>query len=191
MSETLLEKILVAMAGPLTAAIVGTLIIGLFVAWIARRAQYRRERYELRRELIGEMTEAASALLYVTAYYRRSKQGTLGTEVRQEDAATILHEQYRKTRTMGSVLEARLQAYFDSDVARRHWHAAIDLLAVRYYNLLGQLNQAMRDSNAGPSHSGLTADQLEDHELVLTSYNEHIRMATDAVLREPMSRIKG
>jgi hypothetical protein len=106
------------------------------------------------------------------------------------DVATALHEQYRKTRTAGSVLEARFQAYYDSDLARYHWHAAIDLLAIRYHNVLGQLTKDIRDSNAGPFHSGLMAGQLEDHELVRTSYHEHMRAATEAVLAEPLSRIR-
>jgi hypothetical protein len=78
MTETLLEKVFIATVGPLTAAIVGTLIIGLFVAWITRRAQDRRGRYELRREILSEMTEATSALPYLIAHYRRTRQGLLG-----------------------------------------------------------------------------------------------------------------
>ena len=188
MNDELFEKILVAVVGPLTAAIVGTLIIGLFVAWITRRAQDRRARYELRRQLISEMTEAASALLYVIDHYRKVKEGALGEEVQLADIVPILHGQYRKTRTVGTVLEARLRAYFDSDYARHHWHAAIDLLEIRYYHVLGRLTERKRHLNAGASHTGLTAEHLEDLKLIDKAYTERLNDAIQAVLTEPMSQ---
>jgi len=188
LNEELFEKILVALVGPLTATIVGTLIIGLFVAWITRRAQDRRARYELRRQLISEMTEAASALLYLTEHYRKVKEGALGEEVQLADVVPTLHKQYSETRTAGTVLEARLRAYFDSDHARHHWHAAIDLLEMRYYHVLGRLSERKRTLNAGARHTGLTAEQLEDRKLIDKAYAERLDDAIRAVLTEPMSQ---
>jgi hypothetical protein len=188
LTDPLLEKILVASVGPLTAAIVGTLIIGLFVAWITRRAQDRRARFELRCQLVSEMTEAASALLYLTDHYRKVKDGALGEEAQLADVVPILHKQYSATRTAGTVLEARLRAYFDSDHARHHWHAAIDLLEMRYYHVLGHLTEKKRNLNAGALHTGLTAEELEDLRLIDRAYTERLDDAIQAVLIEPMSR---
>jgi len=188
LSEAFFEKVLVALVGPLTAAIVGTLIIGLFVAWTTRRAQDRRVRHELRRQLISEMTEAASALLFVTEHYRKIKEGALGDEVRPADFVSILHEQYRETRTAGTVLEVRLRAYFDSDIARYHWHAAIDLLEMRYYHVLDRLTERKRTLNAGALHTGLTAVQLEDLKAIDETYTLRLNDAIQAVLTQRMSQ---
>jgi hypothetical protein len=189
MNDTLFERILIAAVGPITAAVVGTLIIGLFVAGITQRAQDRRARYELRRELITQMTEASSTLLYATVHYRRLKQGIFGEDVHLNDILPILYEHYRKTRTTAKVLDARLEAYFESDAPRHYWHAAIDLLAVRYYHVLGQATDEVRESNAGPTHSGLTAEELQDLNRVIESYREMMRKATVAVLTEPLSQV--
>ena len=78
------EKLLLQSVGPLVTAVVGTLIIGLFVAWITRKAQERRADYQLREEriraenqlrlqLIGQMTEAASSLYMATQHFWRKK----------------------------------------------------------------------------------------------------------------------
>src|SRR5919112_662816 len=79
------EQLLLRSVGPLLTAVVGTLIIGTFVAWITRKAQERRadnqlqeERIhaenQLRLQLINEMTEAASALYMATQNYWRKKR---------------------------------------------------------------------------------------------------------------------
>jgi hypothetical protein len=184
------EKIILAMIGPLTAAIFGTLIIGLFVGWITRRTQDRRASYELRRELISQMTETASALFFAITHYRRVKEGLLDPQVKLMDIAPILHEQYRKTRTAATVLENRLEAYFDSDTPRQHWHATIDLLAVRYYDVLGQASDDLRVANAGNDHSGLTAQELADPALVTTGYKDRMHKAAEAVRRTPLSSVR-
>jgi hypothetical protein len=184
------EKLLLVTVGPLSATIVGTLIIGLFVNWITRRAQDRRTSYELRLELVTQMTEAASAFVYAIAHYRRVRQGLLG-DLQLADVSPALHEQYRKTRTAGKVLENRLEAYFKVDTPRSRWHAAIDLLAMRYFHALGDVVAVqLRDSNAGKSHSGLSAQELESETLVRTSYDRAMHEAIAAVLEAPLSNIR-
>jgi hypothetical protein len=69
----LLEKLLLQSVGPLVTAVVGTLIIGTFVTWITRKVQERRAEYQLRIQLIDQMTETASSLYMTTQNYWRKK----------------------------------------------------------------------------------------------------------------------
>jgi hypothetical protein len=186
MNDTLPERLLVAVAGPVTAAIIGTLLIGLLVSWITRRATDRRTRYEIRHELITQMTETTSALVYTIAHYRRTKEGELG-EVSLNDIAPVLHEQYRKTRTAGTVLEHRLEVYFQSDEPRRYWHASVDLLAVTYYHAIGLASEKLLRSNAGDSHTGLGVEDLADPDVTFERYRDMMRKATIAVRTEPLA----
>src|SRR4051812_32333664 len=103
MNESLAEKVLLAAVGPLTAAVVGSLIVGLLVSSITRAFQDRRLQYDLRLQLIDQMTESTSALTFAMAHYRRAREGQFGTEVGVTEIAAVLHEQYRKTRTATSV----------------------------------------------------------------------------------------
>jgi hypothetical protein len=75
------------------AAVVGSLIIGTFVDWITRKAQERRADNQLRDEriraqnqlrlqLIGEMTETASALYIATTqkFWRKKDVEQIGAD---------------------------------------------------------------------------------------------------------------
>ncbi len=194
LSQNFLEKLLLAIAGPLTAAVVGTLVIGSFLAWAARRQQERRTRYDLRHELISEMTRTANALYFAILHYCRVKAKELGREVELKDVAPILHAQYRETRSTGHSLDARLLAYFDSTEPHDNWHAAMDLLSVWYYHLFSQATQDLLEENAGPGHSGLAIEELKellnkDKRHIGTAFRNSLRAATDNVLKAKMRSI--
>src|SRR6185369_235025 len=136
MSAEFWEKLLLAVVGPLVGAIVGTLIIGLFVAWITRKAQERRadsllqeERTraenQLRFQLIRQMTEAASALYMATQHFWRKKdvENTADSELAEQRKE--LDQHYRACRIQGEVIERQLEAYFLTADAKALWHATM------------------------------------------------------------------
>jgi hypothetical protein len=141
------------------AAVVGTLIIGTFVAWITRRAQDRRadnqlkeERIhaenQLRLELTGQMTEAASSLyMAMQNFWRNRERENVGddklAQLREE-----LDQQYRASRIKGEVLESRLETYFLSSDPKMLWHGTMDLLTVRYFHLIGLDTERLLQDNA-------------------------------------------
>jgi hypothetical protein len=187
-------------------AVAGTLIIGSFVAWITRKAQERRannllqeERIhaenQLRLQLIGQMTEAASSLYMATQHYWRKKEREEG--VSNEELAEHrkeLDQQYRASRVEGEVVERQLEAYFVDDAPRKHWHAAIDLLTVRYFQLVGLATPKLLTENAGDEHTGLSEKQLgeeKNRRLILQTYRDRLIKATRAVMQEPMRPLTG
>src|SRR4051812_23959462 len=120
-SSDFLEKLILEAAGPLLTAIVGTLIIGVFVNWITEEAQNRRaasqltdERIraqnQLRLELIDQMTDAASRLYIGTQEFWRKKNVE---KVSDDELATYrkeLDHDYRTSRIKGEIIERRLVA---------------------------------------------------------------------------------
>ena len=191
------QKVVLQAVGPLVTAVVGTLIVGTFVAWITRQAQERRADSQLREErirsdnqlrlqLIAQMTDAASAL-YMTAqnYWRKKdRENVRGEELLEH--RRVLEKQYRESRIAGEVIERRLDAYFSTDEPRLLWHGTMDLLTVRYFNLIDLMTDALLNDNAGEEHSGLTVEQLRNQKLLLTTYREKLVAATRAVLRVPL-----
>jgi hypothetical protein len=192
--ENFWDKMLLESVGPLVTAVVGTLIIGTFVERITRKAQERRadnqlrdERIraqnELRLQLIGEMTETASALYMATQNFWRKK------DIEKTDASELakhrleLEQQYRASRITGEVIERRLEAYFSSTDPIRLWHAAMDLLTVRYFYLLGLATEELMRRNAGEEHTGLSVEQLSDQQLVLNTYRAKLKAGAQAVLQ--------
>jgi hypothetical protein len=203
------QRALLQSVGPVVTAVIGTLLFGSVAAWIARRAQDRRARYELRQQLIGELTEAASALyLHTQHYWRVLQQGREGEvnppsgmkqdgpagptpALTKSTARQELDEQYLKSRVAGQVLESRLSAYFASEHPRDCWHRTMDLLTVRYFQLIDLATERLRRENAGPEHSGLTSEGLKNPKLVLRTYRESLDATIEAVLQEPLAFAPG
>jgi hypothetical protein len=188
------EYILRNASGPLLSA----LIVGVFATWIAIKAQDRRaaidrakQDYEadlkLRHELIGQMTEAASVLYIVEQDFWRKKRDSQRAEPERGDAREELDQQYRSSRVAGEVLERQLEAYFKTDEPRLRWHATMDLLTVRYFQVTDQavpLKQNARQDN--DYHSGLSEEELAQPSGLLKEYRLALPRATQAVLREPL-----
>jgi hypothetical protein len=66
----------------------------------------------------------------------------------------------------------------------------IDLLTVRYFQLIGRDTPMLYARNAkgtdGKEHSGLTAAELKNAATLLGAYHEALRNATDSVLEHPL-----
>jgi len=196
------EKVLVQAVGPLVTAVVGTLIIGTFVAWITRRAQERRAdsqakeeklraENQIRLQLISQMTEAASGLYITTQSYWRKKDIEKAGSEELAQHRKELDQQYRATRIVGEVIERRLEVYFSSSESKMLWHATMDLLTVRYFHLIGLTTENLLERNAGGEHTGLTVEQLRDQSLILKTYREKLLMGTRAVLQGPVRPLAG
>lgn len=180
------QQLVINAIGPLVTVIGGSLIVGLLVASVTRQAQERREQHKLRGDLVREMTESATMLHLAVGRYFRAQERDL---VKAEDLAQRrdgLDDQYDTSRTRAKVLENRLRAYFATDEPRHHWHAVIDLLTVRYYRIRALDTPKILRDNAGPQHSGLSFDDLQNPDLVRESYNERLAAAVQSVLAVPL-----
>ncbi|HJQ59552.1 MAG TPA: hypothetical protein VJ890_21780 [Vineibacter sp.] len=191
MNDPFWLRAVLAAVGPLVAAFVGTLGIGLFAAWITERAQRRRQDRELRAQIIVEMTQTASAIYLETQRYWRAIERENSSVERIATLRMSLDERYHASRVSGEALEMRLRIYFATDKPRLLWHATMDLLTVRYFQLIGLDTDALLDANAGPEHSGLTVEQLRNPKLLLDTYRAKLLEATRAVLAEPRAAAQG
>jgi hypothetical protein len=191
MTPDFVERLILAIVGPATASILGTLIIGVALTNASRRYQERRESHEIRQDLMMQMTQSANELNFAIMHYTRALDGRLGADQTTSDLAPILHDQYRKTKSVGHALEVRLRAYFGSGEPAQLWHATQDLLSVRYFSAIGQATAELLESDAGPEHSGLSVDELQDDAQVYSSFRMALRRATNSVLSSPMIPLGG
>lgn len=193
MSTDFWEKLILASAGPVVTAVLGTFILGGFLGWITKQAQDRRAaneereerlrvQHQLRVQLISEMAEAAGALYMATQRFWRKKERENVAKDELDRCRAELDAYYRDARIKGEVIERKLEAYFSSVEPKALWHASMDLLTVRYFHLIGLATDELLRVNAGEEHTGLTVDQLRDQGLVLKTYREKSREASEAVL---------
>jgi len=171
------------------AAVVGTLCIGLIAARITERAQRRRQDRELREQIIVDMTQTATALYLATQRYWRATKREAAPPDRVAALRESLDEHYHSARVAGEALETRLRIYFASDAPRRLWHATMDLLTVRYFQVIDLATDNLLSANAGDEHSGLSVEALRNAQTVLDTYRARLIDATRAVLAAP--RIAG
>jgi hypothetical protein len=183
----------------------GALVAGTFallIAWlVTERNHHQREKQSrieqrtsaeigLRHELISEVTDAAASLYYHCLQYRRARGGKFGEGIEAKDFFNGLNEQYRRSRTAGRTLEARLRAYFSDPAVAEEWHAVQDLLTVQYYDALGKSNARLREANAATQakrHSGLSVNDLADIKKVRRQYSTALDCVTGAIMREPVN----
>ena len=196
------ERLTLAIVGPLITVVLGTLIIGGLIQLITTRAQNRRakddQRLEqrradnaLRHELLSDMTDAASALYLATQNYWQAKTSTPALTRRElSDARKALDEQYHKSRTRGEILESRLSAYFEASEPQEGWHKVVDLLTIRYFQLIDRDTDQLYKDNAkgtdGQEHSGLTVDQLRQPKTLLNAYRAALKEAIEVILTESL-----
>ncbi len=166
-AEPFWQKAILEAIGPVVGAVVGTLIIGSFASSITQKAQHRREDRALQLRLVERMTRIASALYLETQHYWRERSST---DQNQILLRTRLDQRYHKSRVAGEVLESQLRAFFEDDAPRQKWHAIMDLLTVRYFQVLSRPIDNLVQINAGPNHSGLSADELKQPQRVLDAY---------------------
>jgi len=174
------QLVILQSIGPLITVLIGTLAIGLLASRITARAQQRREDQQLRHDLIVEMAETASALYLATQRYWRARDRDNATADQLQTLRTWLDERYHEIRVRGQALETRLGVAFRFRDAKRHWHATMDLLTVRYFQLTDPKNDAALDANAGEEHSGLSGPELRDPKTVLDAYHKRLDQAVNA-----------
>jgi hypothetical protein len=180
-------KAAVAAVGP----IVGGLIIGGAIQIVTSRAQRRRAVMDLRHELITGMTDAASRLYIQTQLYWRARSGKDPvSRERLAELRTELDATYAEARARGLVLESQLDAYFDSEGPLARWHATMDFLTVRYFQVLVDDTGVQRaerlaklyKANSSADCTGYAVDDLNKEPAVLSGYRQALREASLRVL---------
>jgi hypothetical protein len=119
------------------------------------------------------MIDTANTLYLATQMYYR-KRATNDPSDRR-----VLDEAYVNARRRGEVIEKDLGLFFkDSktgdESSVRAWHATMDLLTVRYFQVTGGVTANLLDLNAGPAHSRLSKEQLRNPASVLSAYRERL-----------------
>ncbi|WP_147263021.1 hypothetical protein [Geodermatophilus sp. TF02-6] len=173
MGDPLWQRMMVAATGPTVTALLALLVVNL----VAARIQRRKDESELREALAGELTEVANSLFLALQVFERTARHVplekrKASEAIAEQRGDLDHT-YFSTRTRSQVLERRLQIHYADKRPAQAWHAVTDLLMVRYFLLLeadAGFRRWIRRQAAGPDHSGLSEEQLDDPGLLLESY---------------------
>ena len=191
------EEIILRVVGPLVTVVLGGLAVGLYLRKQDAHRQSERNEAEARREaekagteyrqsLAVEATEAAESLYLATQRYWRSGRRDADSKARADAEATdeiptlseerdVLDNQYARSRTLGEIIGVKLQALDGHEETRRSWHAVMDLLTVRYFQVTDRATLGLRRANAGDDHSGLDENQLASPALVLKAYRKRLR----------------
>ncbi|WP_330275417.1 hypothetical protein OG205_07005 [Lentzea sp. NBC_00516] len=164
-----LADVLRALIGPVTGAILGTLVLGGFITWLNHTIQTRRANRELRSELVNQVTDAAGSFHFLATYYWFMKDTTASATGNRGYLETVKHDlgqQYRRSRVVGKALESRLQTYFPKAGLHADWHAMMDICSVLYFRLVDspaeRLERIYRQDAMTETdrHSGFSVEEL-------------------------------
>jgi len=157
--------------GPLSVAVIGTFVLGLWAAWITKRWQDRKEDAALRESLIREFLEVSSALYLALRHYEHlvDYPESWRDMSREREA---LDSVYVRTRTAGDAIEYRLKAHFESEDLARKWHSMMDLLTARYFQLVEAPPDSYMTVLEGPRHTTLSSTELTSPERIFERYKE-------------------
>jgi hypothetical protein len=144
------------------------------VLGLSGRRDQCRAAFELKRELLAEMTKVSAMLHLSMQQYRRIKNHKNATGEERRLAHQTLDDQYQDCRLGAQVIEARLAVSFGSDAPRATWHKVGDLLTVYYFQLADEAADKLAQLNSkgygGKDHPGLSAKDLPSRKLVLKAY---------------------
>ncbi len=185
---TYLQQVGINAVAGVVIAIVGSLIIGGFLAWIARRAQFQREDRQIRDKLIEDTTRTLGAVNIKLELYERFVVTPVDDVQRTPDELGRrrgdLDAVYEASAATANSLESRLRAYFEGTSVAEAWHGAWDCLVVRYFSLIVSDRtklEILYAENAGEGHSGLSVKQLADIEAVRGRYQALRNQVTEEV----------
>ncbi|MDV3456544.1 hypothetical protein RZN05_06070 [Sphingomonas sp. HF-S4] len=199
--EPLWQKLLLAVIGPATTAIVGSLLAALAVSRLLDRKRRKDADRDMREQIVQDMARIAATFYFQMLQFRRART-SLARDARAQamrpwfkrllrsDSNFLpqpnmveLAGNYGNFRASADTLEVRLGAYFEGDEVRERWHAVSDLLTVRYHDTMGTLESMILNANARSAtkfHSGLTVEELGVSSLLVKAYKSALSEAIDA-----------
>jgi hypothetical protein len=155
----------------------------------AANAEHSRDD-ALRQELVMSMTQAAGALYLTTQHYWRAKRDLSAATADQTETLRQLRADldatYLNSRISGEVIENRLEGYFTSSAPRDRWHTVMDLLTVRYFQLIDRASDQLYEKNAGEGHSGLSVADMKKRDVLLARYRDECKRAVRSVFDTPL-----
>lgn len=178
------QEVILNLVGPLSVAVIGTFLLGLWAAWVTKKWQDRKEDAALRESLIRELLEASSALYLALRHYEHLVDyPEPGRDMTRERGA--LEGVYQRTRTAGDAIEYRLMAHFASEDLPRKWHSMMDLLTTRYLQLEGSPPDSYMKKMEGPRHTTLSSTELASPECIFERYKEFAQQLPLLILSTP------
>lgn len=184
------QQLVLNIVGPLTTAVVGGLIVGALVGIITRAYEKRKASRKLREGLIANVTQVSASLYIATQQFWRAKYVFKLTGDLFDKERNAVEARYAECRVEGTVLENCLEAYFEVDRPRLLCHQMVDLLTVRYFQLLfndtHNKHHIPYKQNEGAGHTELSREQLENPKLLLNKYHAVQKDLCRALLHEPL-----
>ncbi len=206
-ADSFRQQVALEIIGPVTAALLGGLLVTLISQRIQnRRVELREEEERKRAELHRRGQLSLDIMRIAFSFYMRLIEATRVEQHVGEDAARIeeLRPHYEQFRIDARVLEKQLRVYIPGGEARWLWHGAVDMLSLRYYRLAhkgSRLDAMIRthaqhpnDRDIPPSIRPLflsleqlhSNDRVEFHDKVMTKFEEMLKGVINLVMHRQL-----
>lgn len=188
---TYLQQIGLQAVGPVTATVLGTVIVGSAANLIATQVQRRRAEDEFRDRLVARIAQTAYSIHFRLWHFEKWSQYHTASEGDKQAARAELEAAFVHDRIALGALQSEIDARFGQGAPGEALHRLNDLATVRFLHVSGA-SKEFRDEFfgdvEGPDHTGLSIPQMGDPDAVEAEFAVALRNTLREVLGHPLRK---
>jgi hypothetical protein len=179
------QQIVLQLIGPVTATVLGTIIVGSAAKLIATQVQRRRAEDEFRDRLVAQITQTAYSIHFRLWHFEKWSRYQTSSEEDRQAVRAELETAFVQDRIALGALQSEIDARFRGKAPGQALHRLHDLATVRFLHVSGASEEfqaeLFRDVE-GPDHTGLTIPQMGNPKLVEAEFAVALRNTLGEVL---------
>ena len=188
---TYLQQIGLQAIGPVTATVLGTVVVGSAAQLIATQVQRRRAEDEFRDRLVARIAHTAYSIHFRLWHFEKWSQYSTFSEGDREAARAELESAFVQDRIALGALQSEIDARFGQGAPGKALHRLNDLSTVRFLHVSGASAdfraEFFRDVE-GPDHTGLSIPQMGDPNTVEAEFAVALRTTLRETLGHPLPK---
>jgi hypothetical protein len=188
---TYLRQIGLQAVGPVTATVLGTVVVGSAAKLIATQVQRRRAEDELRDRLVARIAQTAYSIHFRLWHFEKWSQYYTPSEGDRQAARAELETTFVHDRIALGAIQSEIDARFGQGPPGQALHKLNDLATVRFLHVSGASAafraEFFRDVE-GPDHTGLSISQMGNPGAVEAEFAVALRNTLREVLGHPLPK---
>jgi len=210
-SLTFGQQIILQLVGPVSAAILGTLIIGGFIQFTAFRLEGKRQDRSFERDsaqaaqrlqrdlasadrafrldLLARISKVAYSAHYRIAHFERWVRFNQPSESARRTKLDEVESRWIEDKVSMGALQNEVDAYYNEDSQPgRQLHKVIDLALLKYLVATAASEEQLaevRIAIAGPEHTEMSLEEFADASRVSAQYTLAVSRTLDSILITP------
>jgi hypothetical protein len=188
---TYLQQIGLEAVGPITATVLGTVIIGSAAKLITTQVQRRHAEDEFRDGLVARISQTAYSIHFRLWHFEKWSQHHTPSERDRQVAQAELETAFVHDRISLGALQSEIDARFGKGAPGQALHKLNDLATVRFLYVSGASEEFRAEffkDVEGPDHTGLSVPQMGNPQAVEAEFAVALMETLREILGHPLRK---